>query len=72
MAEPCLHWLSDSFSLGMPTPLRCSHSIEMIADRWTDEVRLSDVEPRFVCSACGRKGADVRPHPSYGRRAIGH
>jgi hypothetical protein len=51
---------------------RCSHSIEMIADRWTDEVRLSDVEPRFVCSACGRKGADVRPHPSYSKRSVGY
>jgi hypothetical protein len=42
---------------------RCSHSVEMIADEWPDDVRLSDIEPRFVCSNCGRKGADVRPHP---------
>jgi len=40
---------------------RCSHSVEMIADEWLDDVRLSDVEPRFVCSICGRRGADVRP-----------
>ena len=26
-----------------------------------DQVRLSDLEPRFVCQACGRRGADVRP-----------
>jgi hypothetical protein len=25
-------------------------------------MRLSDVEPRFVCSACGKRGADVRPN----------
>jgi hypothetical protein len=25
------------------------------------DVRLSDIEPRFVCKACGKRGADVRP-----------
>jgi hypothetical protein len=40
---------------------RCSHSIALSADRWPDDLRLSDIEPRFVCSACGRHGADVRP-----------
>jgi len=34
----------------------------MAADRWDDDVRLSDIEPRFVCKACGKRGADVRPH----------
>jgi hypothetical protein len=24
--------------------------------------RLSDIEPHFVCKACGKRGADVRPH----------
>jgi hypothetical protein len=41
---------------------QCSHSIEMSAERWPDEVRLSDIEPRFTCTACGKRGADVRPH----------
>jgi hypothetical protein len=41
---------------------RCSHSIEMPADGWPDDVRLSDIEPRFVCTACGKRGADIRPH----------
>jgi hypothetical protein len=28
-----------------------------------DDERLSDIEPRFfVCKACGKRGADVRPH----------
>jgi hypothetical protein len=40
---------------------RCSHSVLMSADRWSDDVRLSDLEPLFVCQACGRRGADVRP-----------
>jgi len=28
---------------------------------WADDVRLSDLEPKFTCKACGRRGADVRP-----------
>jgi len=40
---------------------KCSHSIAISADRWPDEVRLSDIEERFVCKACGRRGADLRP-----------
>jgi hypothetical protein len=40
---------------------RCSHSIAVNADRWPDDLRLSDIEPRFVCQACGKRGADVRP-----------
>lgn len=40
----------------------CSHSVERAADAWADSIRLSDIEPHFVCSACGRKGADVRPN----------
>jgi hypothetical protein len=40
---------------------RCSHSIAISADRWPDDVRLSDIEPSFTCTACGKRGADVRP-----------
>ena len=39
---------------------RCSHSIAISGDGWPDDVRLSDIEPRFVCRACGKRGADVR------------
>ena len=39
---------------------RCSHNITMSADGWPDDVRLSDIEDRFVCTACGKRGADVR------------
>jgi hypothetical protein len=31
------------------------------ADRWPDDVRVSDLEPHFVCQACGQRGADIRP-----------
>jgi hypothetical protein len=40
---------------------RCSHSIAISADPWPDYVRLSDLEARFVCKACCKRGADVRP-----------
>jgi hypothetical protein len=40
---------------------RCSHSIAVSADRWPDDLRLSDIEPHFICGACGKRGADVRP-----------
>ena len=32
---------------------RCSHHVEISADRWLEDVRLSDIEPGFVCTACG-------------------
>jgi hypothetical protein len=38
-----------------------SHSIAISADQWPDHLRLSDLEPRFVCKACGKRGAGVRP-----------
>jgi hypothetical protein len=39
----------------------CSHSVALSADQWPDDLRLSDIELRFVCKGCGRRGADVRP-----------
>ena len=39
---------------------KCSHSISMSGDQWPDHVRLSDIADRFVCTACGKRGADVR------------
>jgi hypothetical protein len=39
----------------------CSHSTAISADQWPDYVRLSDLEARFVCKACGKRGADIRP-----------
>jgi hypothetical protein len=36
---------------------KCSHSIAISADAWSDDVRLSDIEPRFVCKVCGKRGA---------------
>jgi hypothetical protein len=44
---------------------KCSHSIAVSADQWPDDVRLSDIEPQFTCTACGKRGADVRPDFSW-------
>jgi hypothetical protein len=40
---------------------QCSRSIAVMADQWPDDLRLSDIEDRFTCTACGKRGADVRP-----------
>jgi hypothetical protein len=40
---------------------KCSHSVIISSGLWPDHVRLSDLEPKFTCKACGRRGADVRP-----------
>lgn len=42
---------------------RCSHHVTISAAQWGDQVRLSDVEPLFVCKACGKRGGEVRPDP---------
>lgn len=43
------------------TDYKCAHSVVIDASRWGDNLRLSDLEPRFTCRACGHAGADVRP-----------
>jgi len=47
---------------------RCRHSIAIRSDGWPDEVRLSDIEPRFVCAACGNRRAEVRPDFNWNRK----
>jgi hypothetical protein len=47
---------------------KCSHLVTMSGDRWPDDVRLSDLEPRFICSACGKGSADVRPDFNWNSR----
>lgn len=49
---------------------RCGHSVAISADHWPDDLRLSDIEPRFTCTACGRRGADVRPDFASGKPPI--
>jgi hypothetical protein len=33
--------------------------VETNADGRADDVRLSDIEPGFVCSVCGKRGAEM-------------
>jgi hypothetical protein len=33
----------------------CSHWVAISGDRWPDDVRLSDIEPRFTCQTCCTK-----------------
>ena len=48
----------------------CSHSIAISADAWPDEARLSDIEERFTCRVCGKRGADVRPDFNWNRMSL--
>lgn len=40
---------------------KCSYSVIVSSDLWPGHVRLSDLDPKLNCKACGRRGADVRP-----------
>jgi hypothetical protein len=56
--------LGEMRSSGGPTRLivYCgAHSVVIDADRWSDGVRLSDLEPKFTCQVCGHRGSDIRP-----------
>jgi hypothetical protein len=48
----------------------CSHWTAISGDQWPDDVRLSDLEPRLTCQACGRRGADVRPNFHWEAEAL--
>ena len=37
-------------------------------DQWPNDARLSDLEARFACKACGKRGADVRPDFNWNAR----
>ena len=47
-----------------------SHCVRISADFWPDHLRLSDIEDRFVCRVCGRRGADVR-RPDFPQAPMG-
>jgi hypothetical protein len=49
---------------------QCSHSIAVSADQWPDDLRLSDIEPQFECSACGKRGADIRPDFNWNKQPV--
>ena len=47
---------------------RCSQSIAVSANQWPDDLHLSDIELRFLCEACGKRGADVRPDFNWNKQ----
>ena len=51
---------------------RCSHLniVPDDADRWSDELRISDIEDKFVCTTCGKRGADIRPDWQSAERMV--
>ena len=51
---------------------RCTHHITVRADRWPDHVRLPDIEDGLVCTACGKRGAEVRLKFSQARTGTGY
>ena len=44
-----------------PTTAVPTHSIAISGEHWLDDLRLSDIEERFVWHVCGKRGAAVRP-----------
>ena len=53
---------------------KCGHVRRLSAAEvgtWSDSVRLSDLEPRFVCEKCGTRGADIRPDFAPARMGTG-
>lgn len=52
------------------TDYTCGHCITVPddADRRPDELRISDIEDKFVCTGCGVRGADIRPDWTTARR----
>jgi hypothetical protein len=36
---------------------RCAHSVLIDAGHWGDDVRLSDLEPKFTREVCGHRGS---------------
>ena len=51
---------------------RCAHSLVIDALRWPDDVRPSDLEPKFTCQACGHRGADIRALFAVDRPSSGY
>ena len=49
---------------------RCSHLIAISGYPWPDGLRLSDIEDRFTCTACGLRGADVRPDFNFSKQPV--
>jgi hypothetical protein len=43
-------------------PCMTNPTTKILLDGWPDDVRLSDIEPKFTRTKCGQRGAEVRPN----------
>jgi len=53
---------------------RCNHNVTVapaVVDQWPDDLRLTDLEPNFVCKVCGRRGANISGNIPPARMGIG-
>jgi hypothetical protein len=66
MRESCVRGLLVYFA-----DYRFSHHIAISGDGWPDDVRLSDIEERFTCRVCGKRGADVQPDFNWNKKSVG-
>lgn len=41
--------------------ITCAHSVAFNVDGLSDDLILSDLEPKLRCSVCGSKAIEVRP-----------
>ena len=73
VALACPTFTVDGLALRVLSPMpRASgrHSIAISGDPWPDDLRLSDIEHRFVCEVCGKRGADVRPDFNWDKKPV--
>jgi len=68
--QPCRHASGVRGLLIYCSDYKCSHSTAISGDQWPDDTRLSDLEVRFVCSSCGKRGADVRPDHHWNKKPV--
>jgi hypothetical protein len=59
--QRCRRLLPEFLFIEKISAYQCSHSIAISGDPWPDDLRSSDIEHRFVCEVCGKRGADVPP-----------
>jgi hypothetical protein len=57
-SSPTKRILRDGVVLIYCVGYRYSHPLAISGDRWPGNLKRSDIESRFVCGACGKRGAD--------------
>jgi len=63
-------WCAWAARLLRRLPLQPLNRDQRRGDAWPDDTRLSDIEERFTCRVCGKRGADVRPDFNWNRKQV--